>query len=201
MNFLELCQLDFGNGSTLGDYRFLYKLAKHFGWESAVETGSNAGVGTIVLCYAGVKHVTTIDIKEHPLFKKQLEKFGISDQVVFVKGDSKKVLHELACRFDVAYIDGDHTQAGVQGDIEGAAKIAKSLVLHDTIQCTDVRKHKNIIKLGKNFIDALGPQRVESNIGDFTKFSDCWTKEDDFYSWKDGNRNWRSFPGITYIEL
>ena len=195
----SLKNLDVGSGCCLGDYKFLYEITKKFKWESAIEIGTNFGLGCIALCMGGVRRITTIDIKERPEAKQQIEQHGFIDRIKFLIGDSKRVLEGVRDRFSVAYIDGDHRYRGVLADVKGCKDLADYFILHDSVQCRDVETYKDVlISRGWKYLDVLSPKNIRSNFTS-TRYR-CWNTEDDLYSWRNGERNHKSFPGITLLE-
>lgn len=206
MNIEELNaykELDVGNGSIFGDYKALFLLTKHFGWKSVLETGTNNALGAVTFCNAGVQQITTIDPVEHTLAKEYVAKFGHSDKINRLIGYSAKVLPTVKRQFDMAFIDGDHTDAGVRADVEMTIGKVKYLILHDAAQRIEVVRRKNLMKGNYSYLDIAGPTKISGALasGLIPQLEACYASEDDLYSWKNGKRHHKSFPGIALFEV
>lgn len=196
-------ELDVGNGSIFGDYKALFLLTKHFGWKSVLETGTNNALGAVTFCNAGVQQVVTIDPVEHVLAKEYIEKFGHTKKVNRLIGYSAKILPTVNRRFDMAFIDGDHTDDGVRADVEMSIGKVKYLILHDATQRIEVARRKNLMKGSHSFLDIAGPTKISGNLAStlIPQLETCYATEDDLYSWKNGKRHHKSFPGIALFEV
>jgi predicted O-methyltransferase YrrM len=102
-----------------------------------LEIGSASGGMTyLVRRYLGLDLVASIDDGQHPRFGEH----PIVEQFV---GDSHSAEARewlKGKRFDVVFIDGDHSYEGVKQDIELAMTCAKLIAVHDTLACPDVAR-------------------------------------------------------------
>lgn len=136
--FEELKGIYTGEGSTLGDYKFLYGFVSMIRPKTIFEIGTNRGGSTIAMAMAlrdeGLKksRIVSVDVNKGclELAKKQLEQLNLQKYVVLHLGDSS-----LASRypgFDVVFIDGDHTYEGCLKDFNNVKDRSKYILLHDT---------------------------------------------------------------------
>jgi predicted O-methyltransferase YrrM len=102
-------------------YTFLLLLAERFGIESALEIGTRTGAGALHLASGGAS-VTTIDID--PGCAPRVEALARERGLVAVKGltgdSSRQELRDrlAAQKFDLVFIDGNHTRASVLADVQ-----------------------------------------------------------------------------------
>jgi predicted O-methyltransferase YrrM len=108
-----------------------------------LEVGSAYGYSTVALGLVA-EHVVAIDPHRthgsHGALLANLSAYGVSDRVDVRVGYSEQVLPELAGdRFDLAFIDGDHTQAGVTHDVTWAMRLVRAggwVACHDYDEAT-----------------------------------------------------------------
>ena len=136
-------KLDSGIGSTIQCYQFLYGLVTMLQPKRIIEIGMNTGVSTIVMAQAlrdlnaSAEHnIITIDPDRNTAHKafEQLDQFGLKKYVESYLLPSRegipKALHKFG-PFQLAFIDGDHSYAGVKLDYEILKGVVPYLVLHD----------------------------------------------------------------------
>ena len=115
-----------------------------------MEIGSASGGACLFLSReVGFGSVLSMDNGEHPRAVAQPEHFAqISNFKQFV-GDShseeaRRFLEENAVgKFDVVFIDGDHSYEGLWQDIQLTRPFCRPgtlMILHDTVACEDVRR-------------------------------------------------------------
>ncbi len=91
-----------------------------------VNIGAGAGTSTIALASGNDKAtIFSVDIRadELEMFTNEhlrMKEIGeeISDRVIRIWGDSKKVGYAFPYKVDLVFIDGDHLYSGIIGDIE-----------------------------------------------------------------------------------
>lgn len=125
----------------------LQRLAKD---TEVLEIGSAYGYSAIAMALAGAK-VTAVDPhtghNSYGTMHANLGIYGVSEQVDVRCGRSQDVLPELhgeGNRFDLIFIDGDHTAQVVEHDVQWALKLLKpggTLACHDynEVTCPGVR--------------------------------------------------------------
>jgi predicted O-methyltransferase YrrM len=106
----------------------------------ALEIGSAYGYSAIAMALVGAR-VTAVDPHgTHQSMRDMilnLDAFGVSSQVRMLVDTSQAVLPRLvdeAVRFDVIFIDGDHTHLGVRHDIFWATQLLRE---RGVIACHD----------------------------------------------------------------
>lgn len=126
-------------------------LAGHAPRRTYLEIGS-AGGGTCRFLHqeVGLGRVLSIDDGRHPRASEQDENFAAIGGVERHVGDSHapEAAAWLAAQvperdLDIAFVDGDHSYAGVRQDVElvlGSCRPGALLVLHDTRECAGVER-------------------------------------------------------------
>lgn len=94
----------------------------------------------------GFSRVYAVDDRSHARAAEQVGNFAaMAVQPACFFGDS----HSHACRawidyavgrVDLAFIDGDHSYAGCQADLELVLPIARYVMFHDTVACEGVKR-------------------------------------------------------------
>jgi len=136
-------QLDSGMGSTIQCYQFLYGLVMMLHPKRIIEIGTNTGVSTIVMAQAlrnlnvpADHNIITIDPDRNtaPKALEQLNQFGLKKYVESYTLPSQQgipIALDKFGPFQMAFIDGDHSYAGVKSDCEMLKHVVPYLVLHD----------------------------------------------------------------------
>jgi precorrin-6B methylase 2 len=143
--FEELKEIYTGEGSTLGDYKFLYGFVSMIRPKTIFEIGTNRGGSAIAMAMAlrdeGLKksRIVSIDVNEGCLevAQKHLEQLDLQQYVVLRLGDSS--LASSYPSFDMVFIDGDHTYEGCLRDFNNVKDKTKYILIHDTTQSDGVR--------------------------------------------------------------
>jgi predicted O-methyltransferase YrrM len=132
---------------TLAETAELQRLAKD---GRALEIGSAFGYSAIAMALAGA-HVTAVDPHTgHHSFgtmHANLRVYGVAEKVEVLCSTSQNALPELfeqGHRFDLVFIDGDHTDPVVEHDVRWAVKLLNpggTLACHDydEVTCPGVR--------------------------------------------------------------
>jgi hypothetical protein len=148
--------------SELGTAMMLFSLAVATRSHAILEIGRNTGYSTLALAaaakfnQAGWKecvtnkqrpdidykffedtprkaYVWSIDIEPQPVAEELLKKYGLLDYVILVNQDSQTVESEV--KFDLMFIDGDHSFTGCLADVErfvnNYLKPGGYFILHD----------------------------------------------------------------------
>jgi predicted O-methyltransferase YrrM len=153
MTFEELKNTYTGEGSTLGDYKFLYGFVSMIRPKTIFEIGTNRGGSAIAMAMAlrdeglDKSRIVSVDINEGCLehAKKHLEQLGLLKYVDLRLGDSSLVWGYPG--FDVVFIDGDHTYEGSLADFNNVRTRSKYILIHDNAQSEGSRKLVKTIKL------------------------------------------------------
>jgi hypothetical protein len=130
------------------DQHKLYEMA-YFASGPVVEVGRAQGKSLSILALAvrdagsGVP-IYSIELNERgaAVAERNLEALGVRDLVTLVHGDSALELGALGSRFDLVFLDGDHSYVGVRRDLEaleGRVERGGSMMLHDYF---DYRNHE-----------------------------------------------------------
>lgn len=122
------------------DHLKLYEAAFH-AQGPIVEIGRLHGRSTTVMALAARSagsgtRITSIEVVERfaPWAERHLTERSLVDHVDLVTGDSVETLQRLDADFDVAFVDGDHTFAGVERDIEALMPLMRRggvVLFHD----------------------------------------------------------------------
>lgn len=133
--------------------QFRQQLAQHPHIKSIAEIGLNAGhsAENFFQSCKNIEKFVSFDINMHAYTRHAAEylQAKYKDRFIFVPGDSKLKVLEVAqlCtqekdKFDLIYIDGDHTYNGCRIDIENCKKLAhKNTILWiDDCKCKKVAK-------------------------------------------------------------
>ncbi len=112
--------------------------------ESYLEVGAREGIALKYLCKElGVKRVTAVDLPNGPWGRantdgklvKNLDSLNVPYNLYL--GDSTDPLIIKAVsreRFDLVFIDGDHSYEGVKADYENYSPLGRIVALHDVNQ-------------------------------------------------------------------
>lgn len=90
----------------------LLELTKRRQFKNILEVGFGYGFSADIWLRTGA-HVTSVD-------KGDWADKPIGEQFTFIQGDSKEVLPTLTGKYDLIFIDGDHTYGGCKQDILNA---------------------------------------------------------------------------------
>jgi predicted O-methyltransferase YrrM len=124
------------------------KLAELAKRKTALEIGSAYGYSTLIIAQAA-RHLTTIDPHTEREGSRQaleanLQAAELEGRVTILTQPSQAILPNLTTRFDLAFIDGDHTEPAITQDLRNAWALLKpggGLAAHDydEAQCPDVK--------------------------------------------------------------
>lgn len=123
------------------DTKGLLDLIKEVKPTTVLEIGSLRGVST-ELFLLNARRVLAIDIWESEyIFAEFLENCGYYPNIEIIRAKSPEAVDQIQSpiKFDLAYIDGDHTYDAVKADIEACKKVALRLSGHD-YNIPDVQK-------------------------------------------------------------
>ena len=124
-----------GTGCTYEDYVFLYGLTSLLQPKRIAEVGTHVGAASIVMARAlrdaeAEGHIWSCDV--NPGFLKraerQIELNGLSRYISLLEGGAPVL---PPGRFDLSFIDGDHTYDAVQRDLAELLPRSRVVVLHD----------------------------------------------------------------------
>ena len=136
-------------GVNAGDGRALFHIASYFQPCMVLEIGTGVGASTLHLAAAlrrnGRGRLLSVDLVDtnashhsrtptRPRPIDRLSAAGCSDVVEFIVGRSRDVLRGTNLRFDLVFIDGDHSAAAVYEDLASVLNGLRPdgvIVLHD----------------------------------------------------------------------
>ena len=142
---------EIGGGVNPGDRRALYHLIAHFQPKRVLEIGTHVGASTVHITFALHRfvpdgHLTTVDITDVNGPNAAWKSFGMSappaliisdlglaGNTTFVTSPAAKML-DAAERYDLIFLDGDHSPRAVYREISAALGILSPpgvIVLHD----------------------------------------------------------------------
>ncbi len=145
----DLAALHFGEGCLIEEYLFLRNLAILLQPERILEVGTSCGVGGLMLldgasAFGRQALLTTIDITRHDGFDVNLAQFAhLKERIERVVGPSDTVLPALTreCRrFDLVFLDGDHSPEQAARDWQNLQTLSDMYILHDTDQMPGCRE-------------------------------------------------------------
>jgi Methyltransferase domain len=120
-----------------------YKLyeAGYFARGTIVEIGRFCARSTVILAIAArdAGHASAIYSIDHSpkmvgTAMSNLKTFGLSDAATLIQGDSAVQLSRIPGPFDTVFVDGDHSFAGVQRDLEALVphlRAGSVILFHD----------------------------------------------------------------------
>jgi len=147
----------FSGGVNLGDRCALFSLVAHMKPKSVLEVGTHIGASTVCIS-AGLAaahpttelspELTSVDIinvndrnekpwlaNGSPLSPSEiLDELGLGDRARFVASRSLDYLQKTDCRFDLIFLDGDHSAATVYQELPAALRCLNPngiILLHD----------------------------------------------------------------------
>lgn len=126
-------------------YPFLYGMVGYLKPKTVVEIGVNFGLSSIIMGLAMKEfnidgHIYSFDISEKYLTiaKRQIEQMELQDKITLFFGDSNEVKKLNIKKFDLIFIDGDHSYKGAKEDYENLKNIGKYFLFHD-VNVNDVK--------------------------------------------------------------
>jgi predicted O-methyltransferase YrrM len=145
---------------------FLYDF-QSINFNNFLEIGTAAAGNTRLLCdFIEINNIYTIDLNVHPSINwsdnpnardKNLSSLKNKGSLINYYGDShsketKDWLYSLNVKFDLAFIDGDHSFEGVKQDFELVMPLLNNgaiVVFHDTACVSECKQMNDIVKSGK----------------------------------------------------
>lgn len=138
----EYWQKQMSHAPTLAYYTKLLEIVKELKPEKVLEIGTGWGISGSAFLESGfVKEFTTIDpninVEYGKKSRKELESKEKDCKVKFVEGRAETSLPKMAeagRKFNLVYIDGDHSYKAVKRDLENAERVLEDkgvIVLDD----------------------------------------------------------------------
>jgi predicted O-methyltransferase YrrM len=141
----ELPVPDLMGAANPGDRKALACLVAHLGAQRILEIGTHIGASTAALAsVADVVSVDVIDVNagdgpwralgagESP--EAMLQRLGLGSRVRFVRQPSLEFMRTTSERFDLVFLDGDHSAVTVYRELAAASRLVNSggfILLHD----------------------------------------------------------------------
>jgi predicted O-methyltransferase YrrM len=132
-----------------------------------LEIGSAYGYSAVAMTLSGA-WVTAVDPhhahNSHEIMLTNLAAYGVTDHVEVVRQYSRTALPALADRgeeYDLIFIDGDHTTAGVEHDIKWSVELLRpggTIVCHDYLEtccCPEVGPTVDLYFSRFDLVDAM----------------------------------------------
>lgn len=149
-----LRRASWGKGGFVEDYLLLSAIVCQLKPRAILEVGTSTGLGAVVLAQAARAfredaRVWTVDVDQSRGRENVHLVPGIAGCIEFVQGRSNEVLTRWArqgMRFDLAFLDGDHSYMQARQDWELACALCPVVVLHDTTQFTGLQQLVNEIR-------------------------------------------------------
>lgn len=136
-----------GGSTDLGERRAIYYLCASLKPSSVLEVGTNLGSSTVMIAQALATHVgpdarlVTLDIYDvnrpregRTAPREALKKLGLSDKVDFQINAALSYFDSVDTKFDLIFLDGDHSASAVYLEISAALRHLKEggiILLHD----------------------------------------------------------------------
>lgn len=130
--------------------RLMYDLTRFVGAKSVSEVGIYKGACSVAFAQAlsdnggGELHCVDILDNDFPTIRAEIEKLGDLVSSYFYHGDSAVIASEGNLpKFDLIFIDADHSYAGVRRDVDKYWPLLKEggvMVLHDSVMWEGVRR-------------------------------------------------------------
>jgi predicted O-methyltransferase YrrM len=124
----------------------LYFLLNNGSYESMLEVGSASGANAKVFCeILKINNLFIIDDNkhdQHPLRSKNLSKINYKEYIGNSQGnEAPQWLRSFNKKFDIVYIDADHSYQGVRNDVNNYLEFLKDdgfIIFHDSMGCEGV---------------------------------------------------------------
>lgn len=152
----KVSALDSGVGSLIEDYAFLYGCVSLLRPARIAEVGTNRGVSAIVMAQAledmgadGTVYTVDVSADQLAVAMRQIISSSVSHRISVIHGDVAALPDG---RFDLAFIDGGHKYPAVRRDLEALHPRSSFILLHDAMQCPDVRKAADEFEGGRLLI-------------------------------------------------
>jgi len=133
----------------------------HKPYKNFLEVGSAAGGNTYILNkYFNFEKVVIVDDNKHEKWQLRSAILKDIDRVEYIGDSQSKEAHDFVVnmniKFDVMFIDADHSYEGVKNDTHSYIEFLKSggyVIYHDTVYMETITKWVNEMK--DNAIDGL----------------------------------------------
>jgi hypothetical protein len=157
-------------GSVIPHEPFIDQLVRILQPKSVLEIGTYRGLSA-ALWASLVERVVTVDIAEKPIAREVWKKIGVQDKISYhiISSDAEKRNIARSQKFDLAFVDGDHRERGVQFDFE-SVNHCRWVLFHD--YKPNNPNYHGLVK----FVDGLQPKPLILGIPG-SQFA-LWFKEE-----------------------
>lgn len=124
----------------------VYNIAQKFGFKEALEIGCMWGISTLALLLGSEGRLTSVDLSAYTHAEEEVSLNELKSRWTFLNMNSKDYWQQIASRFDLVYIDGDHHYNYARRDItEGWKRLNPGgiLVIDDVLHKNNLAKREH----------------------------------------------------------
>jgi hypothetical protein len=155
LDYSYLNNARWGKGCFAEDYLLLAGIIANLQPRTALEIGTSVGLGAVVIASVLPDvQVTTIDPNQSGVDSNVDTVPGVRKRIKFVQATSDRAMLGYAAkgqRFDLVFIDGDHSRTQAAKDWIYSQDITDTWVLHDTTQFTGLQELVRTIRQSGEF--------------------------------------------------
>jgi hypothetical protein len=155
LDYSYLNNARWGKGCFAEDYLLLAGIVANLQPRTVLEIGTSVGLGAVVIASALPNvQVTTIDPNQSGVDSNVDIVPGVRKRIKFVQATSDRAMLGYAAkgqRFDLVFIDGDHSRTQAAKDWIYSQDITDTWVLHDTTQFTGLQELVRMIRQSGEF--------------------------------------------------
>lgn len=155
LDYSYLNNARWGKGCFAEDYLLLAAITANLQPRTVLEIGTSVGLGAVVIASVlDDVHVTTVDPSQAGVNSNINLLPNIRSRIEFVQATSDRAMLEYAAkgrRFDLVFIDGDHSKTQAATDWIYSQDITDTWVLHDTTQFTGLQELVRMIRQSNEY--------------------------------------------------